>query len=212
MASPYRDHRSYSPLRHTDSPSKRTHSVDRASHSNSRRNSPHTRPEEHSTASFLAYPVSRVASSLYRRLTEDLNGHPRQQSLSTLQGNTQATNGSNGAIYTPNRTASPFAPPPLTGLTLRGHKSPKQQILSRGLAEEIRLLLPPRLQLAADWILAYSVETDGVSLATLYDRCMVYAGKGHGFVLVVKDSSGGVSSASQYRKTKLNHYRHLALI
>ena len=208
MASPYRDHRAYSPLRHTDSPNRRAHSVDRAPHSNFRRNSPHSRPAENSTASFLAYPVSRVASSLYRRLTEDLNGHLPQQPFSVLPGSTQTTDGGNGAIYNPKRTASPFAPPPLTGLTLRGHKSPKQQILSRGLAEEIRLLLPPRLQLAADWILAYSIETDGVSLATLYDRCSVYAGKGHGFVLVVKDGSGGVSSASQYCKAKLNRHRH----
>ena len=70
----------------------------------------------------------------------------------------------------------------------------KGKLLSTALAEEIRLLLPPRLQLVDEWKLAYSLEQNGVSLGTLYKQSEDYWGKRGGFVLVVKDGSGGVSS------------------
>lgn len=69
----------------------------------------------------------------------------------------------------------------------------KGKLLSTALAEEIRLLLPPRLQLVDEWSLAYSLEQNGVSLGTLYKQSEEYLGKRGGFVLVVKDGSGGVS-------------------
>ena len=156
---------------------------------------PRTQSSE-STTSYLAYPVSHVASALYRRLTEPQlpsplrSMHKRQQSNGGAVLDSPTT--SNGFYQVPKRTASPFAPPPLTGLSLRGHKNPRYQLLTRTVAEEIRLLLPPRLQLSTDWTLAYSIEQHGVSLATLYSKCERFAGSRHGFVLVVKDSAGGV--------------------
>jgi hypothetical protein len=68
----------------------------------------------------------------------------------------------------------------------------KGKLLSTALAEEIRLLLPPRLQLVDEWSLAYSLEQNGVSLGTLYKKSDDYRGKRGGFVLVIKDGSGGV--------------------
>jgi hypothetical protein len=50
------------------------------------------------------------------------------------------------------------------------------------------------LQLVDEWNLAYSLEQNGVSLATLYEKCDDYRGKRGGFVLVVQDASGSVSS------------------
>jgi hypothetical protein len=69
----------------------------------------------------------------------------------------------------------------------------KGKLLSKALAEEIRLLLPPRLQLVDEWKLAYSLEQNGVSLGTLYKQSEDYLGRRGGFVLVVKDGSGSVS-------------------
>jgi hypothetical protein len=178
-------------------------------------------PQETSATSYLTYPVTHVASAIYRRLTEpapaDMRSKTQQQqnsssssysSYKTPNSSTysgfNAGGNSNVPLYIPKRTASPFAPPPLTGLSLRGHRSPRHQILTRTLAEEIRLLLPPRLQLSTDWTLAYSVETDGVSLATLYSKCAKYSGSRHGFVLVVKDSVGGVRILS--RPTHISSY------
>jgi len=92
------------------------------------------------------------------------------------------------------RRASPFTPPPLVPLQLTGYStSTTSRLLSRALAEEIRLLLPPRLQLHDTWSLAYSLEQHGVSLATLYAHAASYP-KG-GFVIVVKDSAGGIFGA-----------------
>jgi hypothetical protein len=98
-------------------------------------------------------------------------------------------------IYTPpHRTASPFQSPPLTPLTLEGIT--KSSVLSRAVAEEIRLLVPPRLQLADTWRLGYSLEEDGVSLATLYGKCATpTVARGSGFVLVVQDGTGGIFGA-----------------
>jgi hypothetical protein len=94
------------------------------------------------------------------------------------------------------RRESPFQPPPLTPLDLSGYKSSttdSAKLLSKTLAEEIRLLVPPRLQLAEEWKLVFGLEQDGVSLATFYQKCEPYRGSREGFVLVVKDGLGGVS-------------------
>lgn len=142
-----------------------------------------------SAQSYFSYPVSHVVSGLYRRLTEpnripSSNPHP-PPSLDTHNG-----------VYTPpRRTASPFQPPPLTPLLLNpARASSSSVILTRALAEEIRLLVPPRLQLCESWSLVYSLEEDGVSLTTLYNKCQSRStSKGGSFVLVIKDAAGGVS-------------------
>lgn len=103
-----------------------------------------------------------------------------------------------GVFQPPRRIASPFQPPPLTPLTLSGYKSSTRdagKVLSKGLAEEIRLLVPPRLQLVDTWEVVYSLEQNGVSLATFYKKAEEYRGRRGGFVLVVRDASGGVFGA-----------------
>lgn len=102
-----------------------------------------------------------------------------------------------GSIYTPPmRTASPFQPPPLYPLTLCGYSENTDEsarLMSKAIAEEIRLLIPPRLQLCDEWHLVYSLEQDGVSLGTMYKNCDELKGLRNGYVLVVKDGDGGVS-------------------
>lgn len=159
-----------------------------------------------SASSYLSYPVSHVVSGLYRRFTETSPASkPHQTSQQQQQQQHQYNNPSSSStlsgVYTPpRRTASPFQPPPLSPLSLIGFDSstfPSAQILSRALAEEIRLLIPPRLQLADTWSLAYSLEEDGVSLATLYNRCAslpIYSS----FVLVIRDAAGGVREHSPF--------------
>ena len=144
--------------------------------------------------SYLSYPVSHVVSGLYRRLTEP---SPNRSTIPRLQNHTPdqdpANDMSNGVYTPPHRTASPFQPPPLTPLTLSGSTS--STILSRVVAEEIRLLVPPRLQLAEQWSLAYSLEQDGVSLGTLYSKCASpTVPRDASFVLVVQDGAGGACS------------------
>ncbi|KAH7043782.1 hypothetical protein B0J12DRAFT_190720 [Macrophomina phaseolina] len=136
-------------------------------------------------SSFFTYPVSRTVSGLLRRISTEPSNNLKAQMPPGLQPNTSGVPG----LYTPpRRHASPFQPPPLTPLSLEGWKEStreRSRLLSRQLAEEIRLLIPPRLQLVETWKLAYSLEQDGVSLATLYKNCEELRGKRGGYVLVI---------------------------
>ncbi len=147
-----------------------------------------------SSSSYLSYPVTHIASSLYRRLTEPSPSRPAPpKSPSHISLRDQSNEMRNGVYTPPYRTASPFQPPPLTPLVLSG--STNSTILSRAIAEEIRLLVPPRLQLAETWTLAYSLEQDGVSLGTLYNKCASpRLPRDSSFILVIQDGAGGVRS------------------
>ncbi|KAH7393863.1 hypothetical protein DE146DRAFT_110305 [Phaeosphaeria sp. MPI-PUGE-AT-0046c] len=189
---------------------------------------PSSPPSQRSTptrsSSYFTYPISYAVSGVLRRLNtdaspKDSNGSSRNvdDSSSSIQSQLQSTasslshsfaslvsSSSTSAsnmhnVFQPHhRNASPFQPPPLTPLTLKGYTlgtREKGKLLSKALAEEIRLLVPPRLQLVDEWSLAYSLEQNGVSLATLYQKSDDYRGKRGGFVLTVRDGSGSVFGA-----------------
>jgi hypothetical protein len=109
-----------------------------------------------------------------------------------------SSDGVNG-VFNPvkHRTASPFRPPPLEPLVLKGYRDDtpsSARLLSGAVAEEIRAMVPERLRIIDDWRLVYSLEQDGSSLATLYQKCQVFQGMRAGFVLVVRDQEGAVRS------------------
>jgi len=161
----------------------------------------HSRNSTSSASSFFAFPITHTVSGLLRRISTDPVA-PTQTSLSAQ--NSAQMSGLEGVYTPPRRHASPFQPPPLTPLTLQGYReetADKSKLLTRALAEEIRLLVPPRLQLVEDWTLAYSLEQNGVSLATLYEKCEAYRGKRGGYVLVVRDGGGGVSTPNTTQTT-----------
>ncbi|KAJ4365599.1 oxidation resistance protein 1 [Neocucurbitaria cava] len=174
------------------------------------------------SSSYFTYPVSYAVSGILRRLNTDSSPKASSESstefnsnsTSSIQTQLQSTASSlsqsfasfvsststdmNSVFQPPHRIASPFQPPPLTPLTLKGWKNglrEKGKLLSKALAEEIRLLVPPRLQLVDEWSLAYSLEQNGVSLGTLYQRSEEYRGKRGGYVLVIRDGAGGVFGA-----------------
>ena len=152
--------------------------------------------------SYLPTALAQGASSFLRRFyTEpNLDHLQTQDSSANFEGKGHGGDGT----YTPppRRRPSPFQPPPLRPLILRGlsptsgsmvGQSASPHLLSRALAEEIRLLVPPRLQLLEDWRLIYSLDHDGVSLATLYKKCEPWrTSSRRGFVMVVKDANGAV--------------------
>ncbi len=116
-----------------------------------------------------------------------------------------AAGGAVGAAHS--RSPSPLGEDALAPLNLysskhRGEESTRcnehdeSLILTLAVAEEIRLLLPPRLQICDAWVCMYSLLRDGVSLRTLYDACGGTGGvRRAGYVLVVRDSAGGVFGA-----------------
>ncbi|KAL2752209.1 hypothetical protein ACRALDRAFT_1078240 [Sodiomyces alcalophilus JCM 7366] len=92
------------------------------------------------------------------------------------------------------RTASPFRPPPLEPIVLHGYQEntpASARLLTTGVAEEIRIMLPERLRIVEDWELIYSLEQDGASLSTLYQKAAKVQGQRVGFVLVARDEVGG---------------------
>ncbi|TVY31582.1 Oxidation resistance protein, partial [Lachnellula subtilissima] len=145
------------------------------------------------TSSWTAALPATVNGLLRRFSSEPQNQHQNQKSHTPSHSPTFSptpptktrSDGGDGSgsgsgegwqgVYTPPyRTASPFQPPPLYPVSLKGwHEgtASSARLLSRGLAEEIRLLVPPRLQLCEEWNLVYSLEEDGVSLGTLYKKC-----------------------------------------
>lgn len=151
-----------------------------------------------SAANYLADPVRYTVSGLVRRLSEDEAPTPLARALSA-NFNGSMTDSTSGVYRAPMmRRKSPFQPPPLTPLTLDGYRrstTSSARLLRRAVAEEIRLLVPPRLQLQDTWHLTYSLEQDGSTLSTLYAFCDKHRGKRGGFVVVVKDGSGGVFGA-----------------
>jgi len=184
--------------------------------------SPPSRSTPNRSSSYFAYPISYAVSGVLRRLntesspksgadgnsksTDHNSFLPQLQSTasslshsfaSLVSSNTDSSD-MHSVFQPPHRTASPFQPPPLTPLTLKGYARDARdtdKLLSKALAEEIRLLVPPRLQLVDEWNLTYSLLQNGSSLGTLYEMGQKYVGKRGGFVLVVQDQDGAVFGA-----------------
>ena len=156
-------------------------------------------PYNPNSAAYLAYPVKHVVSSLYRRMTE-----PPEHPVGKLLDAPPISSSSSGLYTPPRRAHSPFQPPPLTPLELRHSLSLKAAgslLLTRSLAEEIRLLIPARLQLIDHWKLAYSLEIHGSSLAPLYEHCAnvsTYTTQRSGYVLVIRDGSPSSANGSVF--------------
>jgi hypothetical protein len=152
-----------------------------------------------SSSSYFPTTISHAVTGFLRRLSTDSHlekgNSARRQSTTSPTTSSSSSSGMDGVYTPPYRNASPFQPPPLYPLTLKGYSAStalSAQLLSRTIAEEIRLLVPPRLQLCEEWNLVYSLEQDGVSLGTLYKKCENLRGLRNGFVLVVRDGEGGV--------------------
>lgn len=138
-----------------------------------------------------------------RRFSSDVAGFPSQDDTVYGDHPTSPKDGINGVFAPVRRTASPFRPPPLDPLVLHGYRASTPEsakLLTPAVAEEIRTMVPERLRIVDDWYLIYSLDQDGASLTTLYQRCRQYEGKRAGFVLVVKDQVGGVSLSERAHK------------
>ncbi|KAL2262332.1 hypothetical protein VTK26DRAFT_1674 [Humicola hyalothermophila] len=163
------------------------------------------------SSAFLSNSVSSFWGGLMRRFSSEPSPSALSPPLSMPHAKTFQPDGDHhhrkhdgiDGVYTPprlysHRTPSPMQPPPLEPLQLRGFSdetTDSARLLNTGIAEEIRTMVPARLSLVDEWRLVYSLEQDGASLATLYEKCAQYQGKRVGFVICVKDCEGGVFGA-----------------
>ncbi|OWB64370.1 hypothetical protein B5S32_g5151 [[Candida] boidinii] len=93
---------------------------------------------------------------------------------------------------TPSTSNISYDEPPLTPLELKGYKNTtNHKLLDINLAEELRLHLPPVLQIVHDWKLLYSLEQNGSSLKTLYDCAIPKESnefsRRQGYLLIIMD-------------------------
>ncbi|AQZ11222.1 OXR1 (YPL196W) [Zygosaccharomyces parabailii] len=119
--------------------------------------------------------------------TSDTNG--------TSQGNyTDETEGNS----TRNTVSSNYDDQSLPPVRLNGYlPSTKKRLLTPEMCDEIRTLMPTRIQLYTDWHLLYSLEQHGSSLQSLYHNV---APKNNsplrvGYVLVIRDNKHGIFGA-----------------
>ncbi|KAL1881355.1 hypothetical protein VTK73DRAFT_4362 [Phialemonium thermophilum] len=164
------------------------------------------------SSTFLSSSVSNLWGGLIRRFSSEMTTASDHDSASSSDFHssfhsaktypTSATSNGVDGVYTPpkviHRTASPMQPPPLEPLSLHGFRDDtpaEARLLTPAIAEEIRIMVPARLSIVDDWNLVYSLEQDGASLTTLYEKCAKYQGKRVGFVLAVKDQEGGIFGA-----------------
>ncbi|KAI9801655.1 MAG: oxidation resistance protein 1 [Piccolia ochrophora] len=156
-----------------------------------------SRHQSPSSSSYLPSALTNSATQFLKRFYTDpaMNTGPTTSSSPAYSGSTPTSTPGTYTPPAPPRGRSPFQPPPLYPLCLSA--SGPSQLLTRALAEEIRLLIPARLQLVEEWTLVYGLERDGVSLATLYKKCeaMRDGSARRGFVLVVRDGDGSIFGA-----------------
>ncbi|KAG9013414.1 oxidation resistance protein 1 [Tulasnella sp. JGI-2019a] len=72
-------------------------------------------------------------------------------------------------------------------LILSGRNSNALPVLSQGVADALRLQLPPLPRLAQSWRLLYSTDQHGISISTLYKNVEKTYGTGGGCVLAVQE-------------------------
>ncbi|EPS40330.1 hypothetical protein H072_5885 [Dactylellina haptotyla CBS 200.50] len=145
-----------------------------------------------SLVSFLSGSVLRTLQRISSEVTgeDEYNTHRRNSQNGDGSPKTTQSSATHAApVRAPPRQPSPYIPPALTPLALSSSGS-GTLLLTKVVAEEIRLLVPARLQLHETWTLMYSLDQHGVSLSTLYTKL----GKG-AFVFVIKDTSDGVFGA-----------------
>lgn len=103
-----------------------------------------------------------------------------------------------------------FTPPPLDPVELVGISShTRTRVMNEALCEEIRNLLPARLQLYDSWSLSYSLEQHGASLHTLYSNLRGNLNKRSGYVMCIRDETGnsfGVYVNEPFHPTDLRRY------
>ncbi|CAD1783749.1 similar to Saccharomyces cerevisiae YPL196W OXR1 Protein of unknown function required for normal levels of resistance to oxidative damage, null mutants are sensitive to hydrogen peroxide [Maudiozyma barnettii] len=73
----------------------------------------------------------------------------------------------------------------------------KNRLLTVGMCDEIRMLMPPRIQLYNEWTLLYSLEQHGASLHSLYANVTPDddVNRRIGYVIVIKDRQNGIFGA-----------------
>lgn len=83
----------------------------------------------------------------------------------------------------------------LPSVILNGYSdNTKNRLLRQEMCDELRQLMPTRIQLYTEWSLIYSLEQHGASLHSLYDNLKSDTNSNArvGYILVIQDRKGGI--------------------
>lgn len=143
------------------------------------------------SSSAILNHFSKLSTSIQRRLSGGLNSSP----------STPPVDDERAYIHD--------FEPSLAPVQLRGFsETTTERVLTEKLAEEIRLMMPTRLQVLENWDLVYSLDQHGVSLSTLYARCKSLNSPQAGFVVIVRDRRDNIFGAylSDYPHVHPHYY------
>ncbi|SCU98812.1 LAFA_0G20274g1_1 [Lachancea sp. 'fantastica'] len=111
--------------------------------------------------------------------------------LSTMKGRQDTTIDTDSV----DNTTPAFEDESLPPVTLHGYiESTRSRLLSPDICDELRNLMPTRIQLYSDWHLLYSLQQHGASLQSLFGRTAPDQAVPAriGYVILIEDRKGGL--------------------
>lgn len=120
--------------------------------------------------------------------------------LSRIRRSLTGTDSTSREQPSPDETGHPnyYEEEPLPKVCFHGFMaSTRHRLLTPEICDEVRSQMPTRIQLYPDWHLLYSLEQDGASLHSLYDKVAPDAkSPGRvGYVLLIEDRKGSIFGA-----------------
>ncbi|CCD25488.1 Oxr1p NDAI_0F01690 [Naumovozyma dairenensis CBS 421] len=96
-------------------------------------------------------------------------------------------------------------------ITLHGYSTKtKNRLINVEMCDEIRSLMPMRIQLYTDWTLLYSLEQHGASLHSLYKNIQPDINESNrrvGYVIIIQDRKNGIFGAYSNEPFRPNEHR-----
>ncbi|EDO17734.1 hypothetical protein Kpol_1033p39 [Vanderwaltozyma polyspora DSM 70294] len=143
----------------------------------------------------MLFEMKDAVSRLRKTLTQTgISSADSNQSSSSLNSSSSTNKDSkNNSKY-----EFDFDDDSLPKVILNGYlPSTKNRLLTPDMCDDIRMLMPTRIQLYTDWKLMYSLEQHGASLHSLYDSIAPDSDTPMrvGYVLVIKDRLSGIFGA-----------------
>ncbi|AET37964.1 Oxr1p Ecym_2215 [Eremothecium cymbalariae DBVPG len=145
--------------------------------------------------------------STFKRLHRSLSSNNARKEAPTVRVNNHQQPRQRGVQQELFEEDSPLPPIRLNGYIV----TTKDRLLTLEICEEIRTLIPRRIQLYTDWHLLYSLEQHGASLHSLYEHVkpQEQTSSRVGYLLVIKDKKGGIFGAyanEPFRPTESRRY------
>lgn len=141
------------------------------------------------------YKIGNAFNKLRKSISEDFDKESDSRSVKDLSNKSKILEKESSLVikqtYEEEGDDDDFFIP----VTLEGYApTTKHRLLSPEMCDELRTLMPTRIQLFDKWELLYSLEQHGASIQSLFNRVNADANpaKRVGYVLIIEDRLGGI--------------------